>query len=301
MNMELIKMKIFKNISSGSKKLIFSILKTGIFLVLILQMLITLRKVQEKRSLIPSNIDSFYLPSGKSLHIMSVGYDRMLADLIWIKTLMYFGEEMVGLKRQTWLYSFVDTITDLDPHFEKSYEWGGAAIMYGGALIDNKAVSRSNKIYEKGLKRFPNNWRLAVSLGFNLVYEYDFKDEKINSKNRIRAVKLFMKAAKSPEAPSYVKSFALSTMDREGLRVMAIEFVKEAYATAKTEDERNLLEQKLKKLLGQKNAEKWNLWKEQFYIDYQANLPYASETLFIIMGNHPDKKPKKKPLQDLKD
>jgi hypothetical protein len=277
-------LKILKYIPENSLKRLRVLVLLATSIVLIMSTIVISKIVIEKRTIIPSSVDSFYLPSPKTLNLISLGNQRMLADILWIKTLMYFGQEMMGNSRQIWLTSYLDALLYLDPHFEKAYEWAGAATIYSGRIIDSSSILSSVKYYEMGLKQFPNNWKMAASLGFNYAYELKPKDEKLASSYRKKAIKLFLKAAKSPQAPSYIKSFALNQMDKEGFRIMAIKYLKDAYATARDDSEKKILEKKMKKLLGSKDAALWKKWRKQYEEGYEQDLPYGSFELFILLG-----------------
>jgi len=40
--------------------------------------------------------DIYYLPPPKWLQVMSLGHRRAVADLIWLRALIYFGDEFVN-------------------------------------------------------------------------------------------------------------------------------------------------------------------------------------------------------------
>ncbi len=256
----------------------------GLFLVLVPLGLLASRQARDRRTLIPANVDSFYLPSPGALHVLSLRNDRMLADLIWIKTLMYFGEEITGRARQTWLYSYLDTVLRLDRKFERAWEWGGSAMIYNGRVIDDQSIHASIELYERGLRQFPDNWKMAASLGFNYAYELNPRDKATRSANRKKAITWFLKAARHPDSPPYIKQFALSQMSREGMRLMAVTFLKEAYAKARNDRERAALEKRMRELLSQKDAALWKKWQREYEVGKERDLPYGSKELYYNLG-----------------
>ncbi|MGM0595938.1 MAG: hypothetical protein ACQES9_02770 [Myxococcota bacterium] len=243
-----------------------------------------LQEVKYRRSLIPLGVDSYYLPSAKTLHYASLGHDRMLADLVWVRALVYFGTELSGRRRQTWIFDYMNTVISLDPYFEKAYEWAGVAMIYGGAVIDRKAIMQSNYFYEKGLEKFPDNWEMLSSLGFNYAYELKPDSKEIEKEYRQKAIKYFLKASKSPDAPSYVKSMAAAQLTKEGMRRMAVEFLKNSFINAADAQEEKMIENRMKKVMNLKNIKKIKADKEKLEKLYQAALPFASETLFYLLG-----------------
>ncbi|MBU1534165.1 hypothetical protein KKF84_02530, partial [Myxococcota bacterium] len=158
------------------------------------------------------------------------------------------------------------------------------AMIYNGRVIDGKSIYSSIDFYERGLKHFPHNWKMAASLGFNYAYELLPKEKELKSKYRKRAIHWFLKAAEHPDSPPYIKQFALSQMDKEGMRLMAVTFLKKAYATARNAREREILEKRMKSLLSQKDANLWKKWQKQLELGQERDLPYGSKELYINLG-----------------
>src|SRR3954453_13227364 len=66
-----------------------------------------------------------YLPSGKSVKRLSLGYSSLLADIYWTRAVQYFGNKSNQRSmRYDLLYPALDIATDLDPHLIGSYEFG---------------------------------------------------------------------------------------------------------------------------------------------------------------------------------
>jgi len=250
-------------------------------------MLLSLHRLEAQRTFIPQNMDSFYLPSEKVLRVASLGYRHMLADLMWVKTLMYFGTEMDGQKRQTWLAAHVKRVIALDPSFELAYQWAGAAMLYGGRIIDNETVLASNEFYRAAMKRFPGNWRYPAALAFNMVYEYKAHSPAEADRNREEAIELFRSAARMEGAPPYLKIFAITQMSRAGMNQLAAEYVREAYASAQDEEERQLLARRLKDLEKGEGAAVLQYHQERLTEAFERSLPYGTLELFLHLGPRP--------------
>ncbi len=251
-------------------------------------MLLSLRRLEAQRAFIPQNMDSFYLPSERVLQLTSLGYRHMLADLMWVKTLMYFGTEMNGQRRQTWLAAHVRRVIALDPSFELAYQWAGAAMLYGGRVIDNETVLASNEFYRAAMKKFPRNWRYPSALAFNMVYEYKAKTPEEADRNREEAITLFREASRMEGAPSYLKIFTITQMSKAGMNQLAAEYVREAYASAKDEEERRLLAQRLKELEKGEGAAVLQYYQDRLTGSFGRTLPYGSLELYLHLGPRPD-------------
>ncbi len=238
-----------------------------------------------ERTNIPTSFESYYLPSARVLHYLSLGHDAAMADLIWAKSLVYFGEEFTGMKRQTWLRQYLDTITDLDPYFRDAYLWAGTAMMYGGQHIDEKAVRNAIHFYRKGLRVFPEDWQLAWYLGFTLYFELPTRlnDEKRAARAKKEAMRWLVKVGRNPQAPAFFRSFVLGALDKEGLREMASRMAAQIYAVTDNPEDLAALRKHLDSILGRKKASQWESWRREPLQQWQERLPWVPFELFLLM------------------
>src|ERR1051326_7921386 len=96
--------------------------------------------------------DVLYLPSGKAVKRLSLGYSSLLADLYWTRAVQYFGEKRIHQStRYDLLYPLLDITTDLDPQLMVAYEAGSIFLSQkqpNGAGQPDKAVV----LVEKGIR-----------------------------------------------------------------------------------------------------------------------------------------------------
>src|SRR5215467_15557914 len=120
--------------------------------------------------------DTLYLPSGKTVKRLSLGYSSLLADIYWTRAVQYFGARHIGgAQRYDLLYPLLDITTDLDPQLIVAYETGSIFLSQrspDGAGQPDKAVA----LVEKGVRANPSYWRLYFTLGF--IHYVDRKDYK---------------------------------------------------------------------------------------------------------------------------
>ena len=57
-----------------------------------------------------------YLPSGKGLEFISFGYKNFFSDILWFKTISYFGKHFGDDKNYKWLGHMCNLVTDLNPN-----------------------------------------------------------------------------------------------------------------------------------------------------------------------------------------
>lgn len=138
--------------------------------------------------------DLKYLPSGKFLKGAALSHDELLADLLWIKAIGYFGEHAVTDQNYDWLYHILEITTTLDPLFADPYEFGG--VVFAAEIGD---VDKSIALLEKGMENVPKShwryWYLPFFLGFDyMYYKADYQ----------AAARYLEIAASLPGSPSYL-------------------------------------------------------------------------------------------------
>src|SRR5215470_9914512 len=96
--------------------------------------------------------DILYLPSGKTVKRLSLGYSSLLADIYWTRAVQYFGNKHLKYsQRYDLLAPLLDITTDLDPHLIVAYQTGSILLCQKapeGAGQPDKAVA----LLEKGIR-----------------------------------------------------------------------------------------------------------------------------------------------------
>jgi hypothetical protein len=138
--------------------------------------------------------DLVYLPDAKLLRPLVLGYDAVLADVIWFRTINYFGAHYEGDHLYPWLAAMCDLVTDLDPRAEHVYRFGGLLLPWEAGQVD-----AGIRLLEKGIAVFPESWTLHYYLG---VVRYLFKHDFAGATEAID------RAATLPDAPPAVVRFA---------------------------------------------------------------------------------------------
>jgi tetratricopeptide (TPR) repeat protein len=142
--------------------------------------------------------ENLYL-NGKTARRMSLGFNGMVADWYWMRSLQYVGRKIIAqpgnaplddLKslNLTMLYPLLDNATTLDPQFITAYEYGGIVL----PAIDRDAAV---KLLKKGVEANPTAWRLYQHLGYLYWKEGDFTT----------ASKYYGEGAAQPGAPQWMK------------------------------------------------------------------------------------------------
>jgi hypothetical protein len=158
------------------------------------------------------------------LVFMSAGNKRLLTDLLWVQTLIESDIEHYGKKDlNNWLYLRFNAISILDPYFYENYLYGGQFL----AIVKDD-LEGADVIYNKGLKHFPNDYRLNYNAGFLNYYEIG---------NAKKGLEYLIRIRNHPQAPLYINSIIHKLQLATGIDLKEIfQFVLHNYND--TQDER---------------------------------------------------------------
>jgi hypothetical protein len=106
------------------------------------------------------------LPSAEVLRFVSLGYDSVYANWLWLQSIQAFGSGWITEDRSTEpIYQYFDTMTDLDPHFIPSYRFGNLII--GDNRFD---WERGQRLLRKGIIKNPLNYDLPYLGMYNGIF-----------------------------------------------------------------------------------------------------------------------------------
>jgi tetratricopeptide (TPR) repeat protein len=167
-----------------------------------------------------------YLPSGKYLRVVSLGFDGLLADVIYLWSIQYYGNYAIA-DRYDYLEQIYDTvITELDPRYLDPY-LVGAMIMDVEARRPESAL----RLLDKGIAANPDKWILAFEAGF--VCYNELRDYR-------RAAGYFEMALRAPDVHPVVRRLYAGMYDRAGDPRTSLREWVEIYDTSSDEYVRNI-------------------------------------------------------------
>lgn len=146
--------------------------------------------------------ETLYLPSGKFLNELSLGYRQVAADFVWFSAIQYYGDFRMGTHDLAYFTGLIDIITTLDPHFVFAYLFGALVI---STDLNNFDVGMD--VLKKGMVHNPTSWELPFQIGF-LGY--------VNRVNFDVAARYFDLASRMPNAPENAKRFAAFVYSKAG-------------------------------------------------------------------------------------
>jgi hypothetical protein len=186
----------------------------------------------------------FYLPPPSTLKQISLGYRAFLADLIWLRGLLYVGSHF-GSERGTieWLPRYTDAIVSLNPHFRYVYIWGSVLMLYNRKIPSREDIIESINLLKRGQKQFPHDHFFPHAIAMAYLHEIRLLDRSMSQlrrdfdefctkdlapqTDRIALIKqvrsclsqrgalYLMEAASKENAPAHYTSLATSLMQRD--------------------------------------------------------------------------------------
>ena len=186
--------------------------------------------VEKTKPALPENYaDEDLTLQGAKLKGFSLGFEGLLADWYWMKSLQYLGDKVVNSKESfsldnlnslnpRLLYPYLNNATDLDPKFISVYEYGATVLP---AIDKEQAI----KLTQKGIDNNPENWRLYQYLGY-IHWRLE---------NYEKAAEVYEKGASIADAPDFLKMMAAKMKSEGGNRKTARVIYEQMYEQAQDE------------------------------------------------------------------
>jgi hypothetical protein len=154
-----------------------------------------------------------YISSGERVRRLAAGFEDLLADVYWLRTVQYYGVRRAYATQTRFelLQPLVEITVTLDPRLEIAYRYGAVFLaepLPAGAGRPEAAVA----LLERGLRAMPSNWRLAQQAGFfRFFYLHD----------PAGASRVLLEASRIPGAPFWLRTMAADVLARGGERELS--------------------------------------------------------------------------------
>lgn len=252
--------------------------------VFLAAMVLTHRGVKDSRDQFPADQDLLYLPPAQHLGPMSLGYREALADLIWIRTVIFAGDR-IGATNYKWIMEYLEAIYTLSPEFRRPYAWGGVSFIYSGENVDRAMVDRAIALYERGLAHFPEDHELLFAAGMLLTRDMQTLPgytEQERAAAMDEGTSLIRKAA-AFGAPPLVRELAATLVSEGGADQLEIQFLESQLLQAEDPGHRRLLKRKLEAAIGEAGFESIERLRDRFETERMAKRPYVPPDLYVLI------------------
>jgi len=231
---------------------------------------------------------SYNLPPPTFLPVLSFGYNELAADMIWIKTISYFAEQLLKKQDLGYLQHYTECALTLDRRFRAVYRYIPSMYMTRGDALSNKEVQYAIRLLKRGYKQWPDDWVFPLNIGTYYMFELktDKREQKLAWK-RIGADWIREAALIGADIP-WLPSLAAKIYSEQGQRDLAIRHLQEIYLATKDEKMRQDIRFKLRQLKAEQMLSEADAAAKQFAADFKASpVSYISQDLFVLLRSDP--------------
>jgi len=176
----------------------------------------------DARRSVPAPVEeTLYLNSGEAIKRASVGFDSLMADVYWIRTLLYFGgeferqrhtNEAFDVSQLKLLEPLLNITVELDPRLLAAYR-------FGAVFLPEINAESAVRFVELGVRNNPGEWRLYQDLGFVYWRRNQFRE----------AADAYTRGAALPGAPAWMRTMSALMLAKGGDRETAREMFQRLY------------------------------------------------------------------------
>jgi hypothetical protein len=170
------------------------------------------------------------LPDGRVVRVAALGFERLVADLYWIRSVFYVGSEGAREANYPGAEALANLITDIDPRFHSVYVLMSSVL--SGLRFDSDAAIR---LLEKGVRN-SDYWRIYFLLGFEYFME----------KGDYQKGARYLQAAYEHGGPSYLPLLVSRLYAHGGDPETAVVFLRQRLQNEKHPRIRKRLERRLR-------------------------------------------------------
>lgn len=189
--------------------------------------------------------DALYVSSSQTLKRMSLGFDGLVADIYWLRTIQYFGGKLQKMRGSInisnvsdWhldlLEPLLNITTELDPHYIAAYRFGAIFL----PDIDPEGAIR---FVQRAIRDNPDDWRLYQDLGYIYWKQGRFRE----------ASEMYDQGSRVPGAPAWMQTMSAVMLVKGGDRETARQVFQRIYEHSDDAYIRNLSLARLKEFAAQ--------------------------------------------------
>ncbi|MEM1007883.1 MAG: hypothetical protein AAGJ35_02660 [Myxococcota bacterium] len=295
-------------------------IKSTALLALIAWLLLTL--IAEKQSLELQHqswkrvkSDLYYLPSPTALKLSSLGYRTTLADLIWIRALLYAGEHFSQDQGSIhWLPLYFEAIRHLNPKHRYLYEWAATLNIYNLRKTSRKEMNESLRVLRLGAQEFPDDHYFPYAIAMAYIFEIKLGNRSIRqlkadhlsfckkpapaltgspAQRKIALIrktracmrqiggKFLMEAATKPNAPPYLGTQAAGVLKRGGTqRKLICGYLMDILWRTNNEEGLQRIRQRLRRQCKSVRSPQSLCREKQFTQNWKKKFPYLPRALY---------------------
>lgn len=231
--------------------------------------------------------DVYYLPSPEWLQRLALGHDAALSDIVWMKALVYVGDEFARGRDVENVYRYADAILELDRDFRRVYSWAATMGLYrprGSTLDEGLEAAR---YLERGVERFPDDGELVWELASVYSYELPSLTRDVTVKDRFRAIgsEHMIAAARMGAGPKWLVLSNATQLEALGRLDQAIRHLEEMYSIVSDEETREQIGLRLESLRAGATAEALRSAEDDLRRSARRDFPWLPIDFYVVVGH----------------
>lgn len=239
-----------------------------------------------KTKLAKEKEDVVLLPPPDKLRAITLHYNAMVADFLWAKLLLEYGQHWADRRVFAHAPRYMDAILALDPKFRQVYEFSDSILVFRSGLVaglDDAKLAR--EYYERGLEELPNDADLRLRYGQFLAFlgpSY-VKDPAVLEEWRVTGARAIMRAVELG-ADADASLSAATILGKSGEREAMTQSLLRAYALASDEKTKSDILARLSHLKVDGDIDGMRRAYEAFKEYREERFPFLSVTQLQLAG-----------------
>jgi tetratricopeptide (TPR) repeat protein len=233
--------------------------------------------------------DVYYLPPPNELLLFSLGHRAALADLIWMKALVYFGDELYHGGDVSNLFRYTDAMLALDERFVRVYRWVASSAIYRTGDVTVEDVRKAIRYLERASRLFPDDANVAWDLGATYAYELVpmLPVGPKREEARRKSLEYLEMAALRGAGPAWLGLSTAKQLTSLGRKEQAVRHLQDLYATATDPSIKAELEARLASLQTEAYVEAMRAAYDELETNRERDFPYLNTSLYMLVGRRP--------------
>jgi hypothetical protein len=232
----------------------------------------------------PKTFAEPWAPSPAMTPYVAMGQRELLADLLWIRTLGYFGG---GHDTADGVASLVEAVQAADPSFQRVYTDGVRAMMSAHHGLEQRHMIRAAALAEKGVAYFPKDYDIADLAGEIYSVRLKSKDPAEQRAWREKGAMLIEKALRMPGAPADDAAFVAYLRSTLGQHERAVRELREMVLITNDPAAKKEMIDKLAQL-EKRDADALEVAlddaKKEFTDAWHRDRPELPATMYVLLG-----------------
>ncbi len=236
------------------------------------------------RASVPPTEERLFVPDPRTARFMSAGYNELAADLVWARTLVYYGDGMANDFSMQDVEPLVEVVNALDPYFRKPYLWGAYATTFRQKAATLAEFRASVDILERGAKMFPEDWELAWMLGLRYFADLTSDDPVEQRQLKEIGVTYIEHAMRMPGAPPDLPTLAAALRGQLGQHERALRELREMILATDPGPARDKLIARYQQLSSESQALAIRAASEDFDARWKHDMPFVPSPMYVLVG-----------------